>query len=108
MRALRIFVQVRAFAFFHVNFGIDKIGIEKISDFFLRKRIAIHHFARAAPGGVGVHKNELVLASGFSQNFFPGALCKLNALGLQRADGDTACEKKNDLLHWLNYLLLSC
>src|ERR1700722_16841210 len=56
----------------HLYPYIDKMRIEKIPSFFLRKNIPVHILARPAPGGKAIHKDILLFRLGLCLDLVPG------------------------------------
>jgi len=89
------------FSFFHVNFQAQEVGVEKFANFLIGEGFFGHAFARAAPRGKGVNKNNFFFAFGFFKGLCPGAMEELNALGAERCDGKEEA-KKQEMFHGLN------
>ena len=89
---------------FHVNLHADEVFIKKSAHISMGKHVFGHHFAGAAPSGVGVYKNGFFLLFGFSQGFYPGAVEKLNALRRYKTDqGEKNDQSGAYLLHWNDF-----
>ena len=66
---LKPFPQFRPLSFFHIILYTDKLRIEIISGFFLRKHILSHILTRPTPGSITIHKHVLLLTLRLVQRF---------------------------------------
>ena len=75
--------QQRPLARFHVHFHVDKLRVVLRRHRRIGERLGRHHFARATPSGVRVHKHQFSLRAGFSEYLLPTTLLEYNALSLR-------------------------
>ena len=66
--------QFRPFTFFHVDFRVDEILIEKSRDRWIGKDIGSHPFTWHTPACVGIEKDEFVGLLGFRKGSLPVAV----------------------------------
>ena len=77
-----IFVfQCYPLSFFHIDFHIHEMLVEKFSGIRVGKHLFRQHLARTAPGSIAIHKYQLVLSLCLIQCLLPGALLEHNTLG---------------------------
>jgi hypothetical protein len=84
----------------------NKVFIEKITHFFVRKNPCLHRFARPTPTSICIHEDDLILGFGLLKNLTPITFLKFNSRFLGKYHFRNAQQKvKNYVFHFLQFKL---